>query len=111
MAETRRRAPFAPVSEALRDLQAAEVRLRHEQEVVWRKYLAEVDQILAADLRLDEGPAEVDHVAHGLFDEVRGRLDELRVQARLGAMEGEDLVARLRGVVEQLGDRVHLPHR
>lgn len=105
----RPRSAFAPVGDAIRDLQAAEVRLRHEQEVIWRKYLAEVDQILATDLHPDELDDD-DEQAHELFTGIRGRLDELRVQARLGTMEGEDLLARLREAASHLTGQIHLPH-
>ena len=78
--------------------------LRDEQYAAWHRYLAEVDRILAADLRADDSP-EVDEVAHALFDGIRERLDDLRVQARLGAMEGEDLLAQMRRALEQLSGR------
>jgi hypothetical protein len=104
-----RRSAFAPVGDAIRDLQAAEVRLRHEQEVVWRKYLAEVDQILATDLRRDDELDQPDEQAHALFDGIRGRLDDLRVQVKLGTMEGEDLLQELRQAISQLTGQIHLP--
>jgi hypothetical protein len=104
-----RRSAFAPVGDAIRDLQAAEVRLRHEQEVIWRKYLAEVDQILATDLRCDDELDQPDERAHELFEGVRGRIDDLRVQVKLGTMEGEDLLAQLREAIGQLAGQLHLP--
>lgn len=99
-----RRTPFTPLSDALHDLHVAESELRAEQDAAWRRYVAEVDRILAADLRADDS-AEVDDDAHALFAGIRGRLDDLRVQARLGAMEGEDLLAQMRHVLEQLSGR------
>jgi hypothetical protein len=95
---------FTPLRDALRDLHAAETVLRDEQGAAWRRYVAEVDRVLAADLRADDSP-EVDGEAHALFEGIRGRLDDLRVQARLGAMEGEDLLAQMRHALEQLGGR------
>jgi hypothetical protein len=106
MAEVQgRRTAFTPLRDALQDLHQAEVDLRSEQDAAWRRYVAEVDRILAADLRADES-AEVDDVAHALFEGIRGRLDDLRVQARLGAMEGEDLLAQMRHALEQLSGRI-----
>jgi hypothetical protein len=64
----------------------------------------QVDVILAADLRSDDS-SEVDHDAHALFAGVRGRLEDLRVQAKLGAMEGEDLLTQLRAAIDQLTSR------
>ena len=61
-------------------------------------------RVLAADLRADDSP-EVDGVAHALFEGVRGRLDDLRVQAQLGAMEGQDLLTQLRAALDQLSSR------
>jgi hypothetical protein len=99
-----RRTAFAPLRDALHDLREAETVLRDEQSAAWHRYLEEVDRILAADLRADDGP-QVDEVAHALFDGIRERLDDLRVQARLGAMEGEDLLAQMRRALEQLSGR------
>jgi hypothetical protein len=98
------RTAFTPLRDALQDLHEAEMVLRSEQEASWHRYVAEVDRILAADLRADDS-AEVDQVAHALFEGIRGRLDDLRVQARLGAMEGEDLLAQLRRALDQLSGR------
>jgi hypothetical protein len=101
-----RRTLFTPLRDALNDLHQAETRLRAEQDAAWRRYVKEVDEILDADLRADDS-SEVDDVAHAVFEGVRGRLDDLRVQAKLGAMEGEDLVAQLRRALDQLSGRRH----
>lgn len=100
------RTAFTPLRDALNDLHQAEVELRAEQDAAWQRYVKQVDRILAADLRSDRS-SEVDDTAHALFAGVRGRLDDLRVQAQLGAMEGEDLLTQLRGVVDQLTARRH----
>lgn len=105
------RRPFAPLADAVRDLSAAEKALRAEQQAAWQRYLAEVDRILAADLHVSEEPEHLDAIAHHLVDGLRARVDDLRVQAKLGAMEGEDLVTQLRSALGQLADRVHLPGR
>jgi len=99
------RSPFAPIGDALHDLREAEAALHKEQEAAWKRYVERVDQILADDLRADE-PA-TSEVGNGLFDAVRGRLDDLRVQARLGAMEGEDLLDQVRRALGELSS--HLP--
>lgn len=98
------RTAFTPLRDALHDLHEAEERLHAEQDAAWQRYVAEVDRILAADLRADDS-SEVDDVAHALFAGVRGRLDDLRVQAKLGAMEGQDLLTQLRAAVDQLTSR------
>jgi hypothetical protein len=101
------RSPFAPIGEALRDLREAEAQLRAEQEVAWHRYVQRVDEILAADLPTVAGPTGGEAVSHSLFDAVRARLDDLRVQAKLGAMEGEDLLTHVRSAITQAG--THLP--
>ena len=101
------RSAFAPIADALRDLRAAEATLREEQHAVWRRYLDEVDRILANDLR-SATTTEVDGRAHALFEGVRGRLGELRVQAQLGAMEVEDLLAQVRHALTEMSG--HLRH-
>ncbi|MGK2950340.1 MAG: hypothetical protein ACSLFP_17345 [Acidimicrobiales bacterium] len=104
------RTAFTAVSDTIRDLRDAEVRLREEQEATWRRYLKEVDQILAADLRCDDRSREVDLIDHELLAGLRGRLDDLRVQAKLATMEGEDVLAQLRSTITRLTGHVHLPH-
>jgi hypothetical protein len=102
------RSAFAPLGDAIRDLRAAEATLREEQRAAWTRYLEQVDRILADDLRRTD-KADVDEVTHQLFEGIRMRLDDLRVQARLGTMEGEDLLAQLRGALGHLVEHVHLP--
>jgi hypothetical protein len=103
------RSAFAPLGDVIHDLSTAEAKLREAQQAAWRRYLDEVDRILAEDLHRDD-KAEVDELAHQLFEGIRMRLDDMRVQARLGTMEGEDLLAQLRGALEHLVGRVvHLP--
>ncbi|MEQ1788452.1 MAG: hypothetical protein ABL966_15475 [Acidimicrobiales bacterium] len=96
---------FTPISDALHDLRDAETELHQEQDAAWQRYVARVDRILDADLRA-EGSPEVDPVAHALFAGVRSRLDDLRVQAKLGAMEGEDLLTRVRCALDQMAGRL-----
>jgi hypothetical protein len=105
------RSAFTAVSDTLRDLRDAEARLREEQEATWRRYLQEVDAILAADLRCDERAREVDSDDHELLAGLRSRLGDLRVQAKLATMEGEDLLAELRSTITRLTGQVHLPRR
>jgi hypothetical protein len=100
------RSAFAPLGDALRDLRAAEATLRAEQHAAWRRYLDEVDRILATDLP-SAATKEVDETAHALFEGVRGRLGELRVQAQLGAMEVEDLLAKVRHALTELSGQLH----
>ena len=104
MTDVQHRSAFAPLGDALRDLRAAEVVLRREQDDAWKRYVARVDEILATDLR-PEPTATVE--LHPLLEGIRGRIDDLRVQAKLGAMEGEDLVAQVRTVLGHLSE--HLP--
>lgn len=98
------RTPFTPLRDALHDLHHAEDRLHAEQDAAWQRYVEEVDHILAADLRADDAPA-VDEDAHARFAGVRARLDDLRVQAKLGTMEGQDLLAQVRTAAAQLSSR------
>ena len=95
------RTAFTPLRDALHDLHRAEEALHAEQAAAWARYVKQVDVILAADLRADDS-SEVDHEAHAVFAGVRERLDDLRLQAKLGAMEGEDLLTQLRAAIDQL---------
>ena len=106
--QNRTRSAFAPLGDVIHDLSLAEQALREEQQAAWRRYLDQVDKIMAEDLQRDD-KAATDELAHQLFEGIRMRLDDLRVQARLGTMEGEDLLAQLRGALGHLVDRVHLP--
>jgi hypothetical protein len=107
------RSAFAPLADALKDVRAAGERLREAQQAAWKQYLTEIDRALAADLGgseeadSEDGPA----AAQALLDAVRGRLDDMRVQARLGLMEGEDLLEELRSVLGDVVDRVRAPLR
>ena len=103
MTDVETRGTWAAIGEAMRDIRAAEAVLREEQDDAWRRYLARVDAILAFDLQADEASEDDDHDASHLLDTLRTRIDELKVQSRLGAMEGEDLVGRLRAAVRRLG--------
>ncbi len=93
---------FEALGKAMRDIREAEVDLRSEQDAAWRRYAERVDAILAADLTVDRHPDDEDHDATHVLDALRARLDELRVQAHLGAMEGEELVGRVRTVLRRL---------
>jgi hypothetical protein len=94
--------PFGPVRDALRDIRAAEEDLRAEQDAALRRYLERVDAILAFRIQLEDEPRDDDHDPTHVVHALRARLDDLRVQAHLGAMEGEDLVARVRAMVRRI---------
>jgi hypothetical protein len=93
---------FEALGRAMRDIREAEADLRTEQDAAWRRYAERVDAILAVDLPLERHPDDEDHDATHVLDALRARLDELRVQARLGAMEGEELVARVSSALRRL---------
>jgi hypothetical protein len=59
-----------------------------------------VDAILAFGLRSGSHPAADD--ARHVVDGLRARMDDLRVQAHLGAMDGEDLVRRVRAAIHRM---------
>ena len=103
-----------PRNEALRrithasdDVRAARSRYQAEQEAAWERYVAVVDKALAEDLRLPAPTADpttgTDPV-HELLDTVRGRIDDLRVQAQLGKMELEDLATELHAAAGRVVD-------
>ena len=102
MTDTETGGAFAALATAMRDIREAEAQLRAEQDEAWRRYLERVDTLLARDLHLDSMPDDDDHDASHLLDDLRGRVGELRVQARLGAMEGEELVGRMRAALRRL---------
>lgn len=102
MTDIETRGVFATVGEAMRDIREAEAVLRAEQDQAWRRYVDRVNVILAVDLHLEATPDDDDHNPAHLLDAVRARVDELRVQTRLGAMEGEELVSRVRTVLRRL---------
>lgn len=93
---------FGAIGTAMRDIREAEADLRKEQDAAWRRYAERVDAILAADLPFDRHPDDDDHSATHVLDAVRARLDELRLQTHLGAMEGEELVQRVRTALRRL---------
>jgi hypothetical protein len=102
MTDTERRQGFAALGDAMRDIRQAEVQLRADQDEAWRRYVERVDAILAFDLRLESESADDDHHPIHLLDAVRARIGELRVQARLGAMEGEELIGRVGAAMRRL---------
>jgi len=102
MTDIETRGTFAALGDAMRDIQAAEAQLREEQHAAWRRYLERVDAILVFDLRLPEVADDDDHNPNHLLDVVRGRVGELRLQTHLGAIEGEELVGRMRAALHRL---------
>ena len=102
MSDVETRGTFAVLADAKRDIRAAEETLRAEQDDAWRRYVERVDAILAFDLRIEDDPDDEDHDPVHVLDGLRARLDELRLQTRLGAMEGEELVGRVRAVLRRL---------
>jgi hypothetical protein len=99
-------APFASLGEAMRHVQAAEQRLRDEQHEAWKRYLDDVERILAHDLHVEADHERTDAVAHRLVGTVNSHLDDLRVHAHLGTMEAADLLAGLQHTLDQLVERV-----
>ena len=102
MDATETRSRFAPLGDALRDIRAAEDELRAEQDAALRRYVERVDAILAFRLELEDDPRDDDHDPTHVVDALRSRFEELRVQARLGAMDGEDLVERVRAALRRI---------
>jgi hypothetical protein len=102
MTDVDNRGTFAALGDALRDIREAEATLREEQDQAWRRYVERVDAILAFDLQVERHRDDDDHDPIHLLDAVRTRVGELRVQAHLGALEGEELVGRLRTAVRRL---------
>ena len=101
MTDVETRGTFAALSDAMRDIREAEAVLREEQHEAWRRYVERVDAILAFDLQVETD--DDDHNPSHLIDAIRSRVDELRLQTHLGAIEGEELVGRMRTVVRRLG--------
>jgi len=96
---------FDGLTHALRDIRTAHDAYVAEQTAGWRRYAAAVDRALEEDLGVDAGPElPIDELARELLDGVRGRMDDLRVQARLGRMEVDDLVIELRHAAATLAD-------
>lgn len=102
MSDVETRGTFTILADAMRDIRAAEEELRAEQDEIWRRYVARVDAILAFDLNVHDDPTDDDHDPSHLLADLRARLEELRVQTRLGAMEGEDLIGRVRATLRRL---------
>ncbi len=106
------RGALAPLTDAMRDVRAAGDRLREAQKAAWRAYLDEVDKAIAADLGSPETTdEESDDPVHALLDAVRGRIDDLRVQMRLGMMEGEDVAHEIGTVLTDVVGRLRAPLR
>jgi len=95
------RGAWGTIRDAMRDVREAEDDLRAEQDKAWRRYVERVDAILAFDLPVEDEPDD-DHDASHLLESLRARVGELRVQTRLGAMEGEELVGRMRGALRRM---------
>jgi hypothetical protein len=96
----------------MRDVRAAGDRLREAQKAAWRAYLDEVDAAITADLGVpEEADEESADPVHALLDAVRGRIDDLRVQVRLGMMEGEDVAHEIGTILNDVVDRLRAPLR
>jgi hypothetical protein len=107
------RGALAPLTDAMRDVRAAGERLREAQKAAWRAYLDEVDAAISTDLGTPDettGEEATDPV-QALLDAVRGRLDDIRVQVRLGMMEGEDVAHEIGAVLTDVVDRLRAPLR
>ena len=102
MADVETRGAFTVLGDAMRDIRAAEEVLRAEQHDAWRRYVERVDAILAFDFEMAGHPDDEDHDPRNVLDALRARLGELQLQAHLGAMEGEELVTRVRGLLRRL---------
>jgi hypothetical protein len=99
MIDVETRGTIAAVSDAMHDIRAAEDDLRAEQSAAWQRYVARVDAILAFDFGPETDGDDGDQ--HRLLDGLRAHISELRLQTHLGAMEGEDLVNRVRIVLHR----------
>ena len=102
MNATETRGRIAPLADAMRYIHAAEEELRAEQDAALRRYLERVDAILAFDLQVEDDPTDEDHDPTHVVDALRSRFEELRLQARLGAMDGEDLLERVRATLRRI---------
>ena len=99
MIDVETRGTLTAVSDARHDIRAAEDDLRAEQSAAWRRYVERVDAILAFDFGTE--PDGDDGDQHRLLDGLKSHIGELRLQAHFGAMEGEDLVNRVRIVLHR----------
>ena len=88
--------------DTMQDIREAERELRAEQSEAWRRYVRRVDAILAFDLQVERDRDDDDHDPTHLVNALRTRVGELRLQTHLGAMEGEELVGRLRALLRRL---------
>jgi hypothetical protein len=97
--------PLRSLVDAANDVRSARSVYVAEQQAAWKRYVAAVDHVLAEDLGLDatEDGRDTDF-ARQLLDEVRGRVDDLRLQAHLGRMELDDLAGELRRATTALTD-------
>jgi hypothetical protein len=80
------------------DVRAARARLDAEQHEAWERYVAAVEVALADDLAVPTGDGDGSGEEDGwqeVLDVVRGHVDDLRVQARLGRMQAADLLEEL----------------
>ena len=102
MADVEARGSMAAIRDVMRDIQAAEVELRAQQDAAWRRYVERVDAILAYGLSVDEVQDDDDHDVSHLLVGLRTLVDELRVKAHLGAIEGEELVERVRAALRRM---------
>ena len=102
MTDAETRGTFAVIAGVRRDLQTAEDELRAEQDAALRRYVERADAILAFGLPEEALPADEPHHTMRLVDAVRGKLDELRLQAHLGAMDGEDLLRGIHAMLRSL---------
>ena len=102
MTDAETRGTFAVIADVRRDLQTAEDELRAEQDAALRRYIERADAILAFGLPVEARPADDPQHATHLVDAVRAKLDELRLQAHLGVMDGEDLVGDIQATLRRL---------
>ena len=102
MTDAETRGTFAVIADVRRDLQIAEDELHAEQDAALRRYIERVDAILAFGLPVQARPVDEAHPTVHVVDAVRARLEELRLQAHLGAMDGEDLVGAIRALLQGL---------
>lgn len=105
--EDHRNETLRRLAHASEDVRAARSRYLAEQEVAWQHYVAVVDKALAEDLRLttpERTPAPETDPVREVLDSIRGRIDDLRVQATLGRMELEDLATELHKAANHVVD-------
>lgn len=89
---------FQALLRASADVRAARARLEAEQHEAWERYVHAVETALAEDLALpatDHDASESLDGWHEVLDALRGRVDDLRVQSRLGRMDAADVLEEL----------------